>query len=135
MIINDRIKHLISELGLNNNSFSNAVGVKPTVIYNIVDGRKSAPSYTLLNKIALSFDNIDMNWLITGSGNMLKEPFEASPKPKRDENIPATFLRRYEEMTVENYKLKQLVYKLQGEKKITGFDIAAEPELKGIKKK
>jgi len=71
MTINNRIELIIKALGLNNNSFSIAIGVNPTVSHNIVKGR-NAPSFELMNKIALSFDNIDMNWLITGEGEMLR---------------------------------------------------------------
>jgi len=70
MTINNRIELIIKDFGLNKNSFSNRIGVNPTVIHNIIKGR-NAPGYDLMNKIALSFDNIDMNWLITGEGKML----------------------------------------------------------------
>jgi len=68
MTINNRIGLIIKELGLNPNSFSVAIGVNPTVIHNIIKGR-NAPSFDVLNKIALSFDNINMNWLITNKGS------------------------------------------------------------------
>lgn len=73
MAINSRIDLLISQLGLNKNSFSNAIGVNPTVIHNIVKGR-NAPSYDLLSKIILSFGNINPTWLLTGEGEMLRAP-------------------------------------------------------------
>lgn len=63
---------IISTLKMNNNSFSQSIGVNATVIHNIIKGR-NAPSYDILNKIALSFDNINMNWLISGKGQMIKE--------------------------------------------------------------
>jgi DNA-binding XRE family transcriptional regulator len=63
---------IMIELGLNNSSFSKALGVNPTVMYNIRKGR-NMPSYPILLKMALSFDNIDMNWVVTGNGNMLRE--------------------------------------------------------------
>ena len=81
MTINDRIGLIIKDLGLNNNSFSVIVGTNPTVIHNIVKGR-NAPGFELFSKIALSFDNINMNWLITGNGSMhVQEKPELSIKP------------------------------------------------------
>ncbi len=62
---------IISTYKMNKNSFSNSIVVNPTVIHNIIKGR-NAPGFDLINKIALSFDNIDMNWLITGKGEMLR---------------------------------------------------------------
>ena len=70
MTINNRIELIINELGLNKNSFSVAIGVNPTVIHNIIKGR-NAPGFDVLYRTALSFGNIDMNWVITGKGSML----------------------------------------------------------------
>ena len=69
MTINERIVLLISELRMNNNSFSNKISVSPTVIHNIIKGR-NAPSYEVIQKIALTFDNINIAWLILGNGEM-----------------------------------------------------------------
>jgi len=70
MTINERLELLISTLKQNNNSFSHSIGVNSTIIHNIVKGR-NAPSYDILNKIALSYDNINMNWLISERGEIL----------------------------------------------------------------
>jgi hypothetical protein len=69
LIINERIKILIEELNLNNRSFALKLGIDPTIIHNIVAGRKSHPSFTVLEKIILTFDNIEARWLLTGKGN------------------------------------------------------------------
>lgn len=71
MTINNRVELIINELKLNNNSFSKTIGVNPTVIHNICKGR-NAPGFELLNKIVLTFDNINAHWLLTGEGSMLK---------------------------------------------------------------
>lgn len=74
--INDRIELIIKELGFNKNSFSKKIGLdNNTTITNIVSGRRSKPSYDLLNKIILSFDSINSEWLLTGEGPMLKKDF------------------------------------------------------------
>lgn len=71
MTINNRIDLIIKQFGLNKNSFSTKIGVNPTVIHNIIKGR-NAPSFELLNKIVLTFDNINPEWLLTGEGPMLR---------------------------------------------------------------
>ena len=87
MTINNRIDLIIKELGFNNNSFSGIVGTNPTVIHNIIKGR-NAPGFELLSKIALSFGKINMNWLITGKGNMyVQEMLEQSPEPATDKPL------------------------------------------------
>jgi hypothetical protein len=82
MTINERLELLISTLKQNNNSFSNSIGVNSTIIHNIVKGR-NAPSYDILNKIALSYDDINMNWLISEKGEILteKSDFNAHGSP------------------------------------------------------
>lgn len=62
---------LQSELRLNNNSFCNTIGVNPTIVHNIIKGRNK-PGFDLLNKIILSFDNINAEWLMTGNGSVFK---------------------------------------------------------------
>lgn len=75
MTINERISLIISTLKMNPNSFSVAIGVNSTIIHNIIKGR-NAPSYDIFNKIALSFDNINMNWLISEKGEIFKNESE-----------------------------------------------------------
>lgn len=72
MAINDRISDLIYQLQMNPNSFADTIGVKGTVIYNIIKGRRSKPSYDLLQKILVTFDAINANWLLQGEGNVWK---------------------------------------------------------------
>lgn len=67
--VNERIRFLIAELDLTSRAFSLKIGVDPTVIHNIISGRLSMPSYLVLEKILLTFDNINAKWLITGKGN------------------------------------------------------------------
>lgn len=69
--INDRLELLIRELGLNDNSFSRSIGLgASTSINNITGGRKSKPSYQLLEKILTKYKTIDANWLMKGIGTM-----------------------------------------------------------------
>jgi transcriptional regulator with XRE-family HTH domain len=71
--INDRISDLITQLDLNPNSFADAIGVKGTVIYNILKGRKSKPSFEVLQKIILAYQTINANWLLNGDGEIWKK--------------------------------------------------------------
>lgn len=66
--VNDRIRFLIEEANLTSRSFSLKLGVDPSVVHNIISGRKNMPSYVVLEKIVLTFDNIDAKWLLTGKG-------------------------------------------------------------------
>lgn len=84
MAINDRISDLIHQLQMNPNSFADTIGVKGTVIYNIIKGRRSKPSYDLLQKIMVTFDAINANWLLQGEGNIWKYHEEEDIELKSD---------------------------------------------------
>lgn len=73
MVINDRISLLISRLDLNPNSFADHIGVRGTVIYNIIKGRRSKPSFEVLQKILIAYGMINANWLLKGEGDLWKE--------------------------------------------------------------
>jgi transcriptional regulator with XRE-family HTH domain len=93
MTINNRIELIINSLELNNNSFSMRIGINSTVIHNIVKGR-NAPSYNVLQKILLSFDNISADWLITERGEMIndnkrKEYTKSSSEPNINSSEPS----------------------------------------------
>lgn len=71
--INERIDLLIKQLKMNKNSFSNHIGLSnSTTISNIIGGRKSFPSFDILEKIILSIDGINIEWLMIGKGEMFK---------------------------------------------------------------
>lgn len=57
----------------NKRAFSQLVGVAPTVIENIVGTRQGKPGYELLEKITFAIENINMDWLLTGRGYMLRD--------------------------------------------------------------
>lgn len=92
MPINERLKQLVNELGLNNNSFAKAMGVNPVVTFNVLEGRKSKPSFELLEKIIFTFDNINLYWLLKGEGEMFLYPEPAGrenttpPQKPREKN-------------------------------------------------
>lgn len=127
MTINERIQQVIKHLGLNNNSFSKQIDVNPTVIHNIIKGR-NAPSYDILNRICLSFDNINPTWLLTGNGEMLvggkkyaelhhdTEPKILSEPPMaQNSDLVAYLERKLDEKTRECYDLQAKIEGLASE--------------------
>ncbi|MBK0403314.1 hypothetical protein I5M27_09975 [Adhaeribacter sp. BT258] len=69
-LVNDRIGELIEASGKNVGAFSSQIGVAPTVLYNIISGRRSKPSFELLEKIIDAVPNLNLSWLIQGKGEM-----------------------------------------------------------------
>ena len=83
MSINVRIQAIIDQqYSTNKKAFANAVGVGSTVIQNIVGTRQGKPSYDVIEKICANA-NISPDWLLTGSGPMLKTTSkDSSSKPE-----------------------------------------------------
>jgi phage repressor protein C with HTH and peptisase S24 domain len=82
---------------MNPNRFAKEVGYKrPDNIYNVYTGR-TKPSWEMLEAIATRFTDLNMNWLIRGSGTMrepqveadTKEGIAAEKQPAEDNNAKA----------------------------------------------
>jgi phage repressor protein C with HTH and peptisase S24 domain len=72
MTINERFNRLIKELYNGNKSaFANSVGLTPSVVENIVGKRQGNPSFDVITKVS-SITQINIEWLITGKGTMIK---------------------------------------------------------------
>lgn len=73
MSINERFEKIINDLySGNKRSFSLAIGVSPTVIENVVGTRRGNPSFEVLQKVVFANENINIDWLLTGNGSMLR---------------------------------------------------------------
>lgn len=84
--ISARIAGMIDLIDENPNSFAKILGYsRSQTIYDIING-KSAPSYDFFNRFANTefSDKINLQWLLTGKGEMLKEklsePVQAGKK-------------------------------------------------------
>ena len=77
-MVNERINRLITVLGMHPTSFSASIGVNVTVIFNIVKGRRSKPSFDLLCKILNTYDNLSAEWLLRGEGVMWNDDIVTS---------------------------------------------------------
>ena len=86
--INSRIYLIIEYYKLNPTSFSKKIGLSNNVtIGNIVGGRYNKPSFDVLEKILLTFESVNSEWLLTGNGEMLKsETNDSGAKKDVDKN-------------------------------------------------
>lgn len=118
MTINERLSLLIKALGLNNNSFAKKLDVNPAVTFNIIEGRRTKPSYDLLEKIVFTFDNINLYWLLKGEGDMfrqnltpLKPAANTETAPDRRDEFIELLKKQLEEANRINQDLMQLLKK------------------------
>lgn len=129
MGINDRISNLIEYLELNPNSFADSLGVKGTVIYNIVKGRRSKPSFDLLQKILLTYRAINASWLLNGEGNLLKETKATAKRNNNQVRIEGHLHELLSQLKAENEthlvaEIKELVETLLSENQMQKEKIA-----------
>jgi hypothetical protein len=103
LTINERILYLIdNQYGGNQKKFADSIGYAPQVVFNIVAGRKSSPSYDVLNAIISTNDTINTDWLLTGKGEMLKSDIKIS----KSNETEIEYLKKINEL--QEYKIKQL---------------------------
>lgn len=133
--INQRIKSIADELFNGNiSALSRAISAPQSTIRDIVGERQTEPSYETIRKIvAESTMNINAEWLLIGTGNMLHD----KQKNEVESILLAPLMDRIQNLSVQLYVAQEEISKLRKEKKYsepTNFDVAAEPELKLEKK-
>lgn len=101
MAINDRISELISDLQTNPNSFADNIGVKSPVIYNIIKGRRSKPSYEVLQKILIAYSAVNANWLLRGEGEIWGDNKESIALDEGYESIENRIVSLVENLRTE----------------------------------
>lgn len=84
----DRIAEIISYKGLTASKFADIIDIQRSRISHIMSGRNN-PSIEVVTHIVEKFPEINLNWLMTGKGEMLSgEPevidFSAPAEPKRE---------------------------------------------------
>ena len=73
MELSERIAKIVELSGMSIPQFSTFVGFKtPQTVRELLKGNTKTLSYQAKEKIADAFPNININWLATGEGEMLK---------------------------------------------------------------
>ena len=129
------INILLKELNITAAELAKSIGLsRPQAIYDIQQGKTKNISVRMCDKITSVYKQINSVWLRTGEGNIIKEAITTKTNVFSDsDNEMKLLLNRIEELAIENNKLKEENKLLKKEKKYqqtTGYDIAAEPELK-----
>lgn len=108
--INSRISLLIAKISNGNKrQFSLLIGVSATVIENIVGSRLGKPSFDVLEKIIYAIENINVDWLITGRGEIFNNKDTLSSIPSDADHLMT--LIREKDIRIED--LSRLIGKLE----------------------
>lgn len=72
--INERMQFVADEMFNSNISlFEKVCGLKPATLKHVVKGRLSKPSYEVIESICRTIVQLNIDWLIVGKGEMLKQ--------------------------------------------------------------
>lgn len=74
----DRIKEILDSQALNATQFAQKVNMNVSALSHILSGRNN-PGYDALQKIIVNFPQINVEWLMTGHGEMFKEMLPEDP--------------------------------------------------------
>lgn len=108
---NDRLKHLIEALNFKaSRKFDQEIGVPESQTTYITGPRQTIPRVDYLQKIKARFSNVNIDWLISGDGEM----FFAPPKKSMDDLLAELEALKQERDLIkrENEGLKNSVVNL-----------------------
>lgn len=86
-----RIAFVMEHFGLNASSFADKIGVQRSSISHILSGRNK-PSLDFILKISDLFSELNLYWLLNGTGSFLKEDSESIFEVQK-ENHPTPILK------------------------------------------
>ena len=95
-----------NQLSGNKKKFAERIGFAPQVVFNIVSGRKSKPSFDVLEAIISSFDEISPEWLLTGKGAMLRGQSAPEVAPPPSEPAFPGFIEEIKSLSVKVGRLE-----------------------------
>lgn len=91
------IDSILEHEGISASSFAKEIGIHPTQIYDLQSGKTKKISATVGNKIISVYPNYNLQWLLTGEGEMLKSESET------DRNKALTKEQYYEDDIPEQF--------------------------------
>ncbi len=77
------------ELGVNQKDLAAQIDYPRTNLSNFVNGNVKSPKIDLIVALANNFPQLNLNWLLTGEGEMWKEDYVKSGKKKEDIKVSA----------------------------------------------
>jgi transcriptional regulator with XRE-family HTH domain len=119
----ERIQAILSLKNLSSSQFADEIGVQRSSISHLFSGRNN-PSLEFIQKILTRFPDINMEWLLSGSGNMIKEGemesdirnpegtlFEVPLETGKKEVVKSVIAKRKPvEVSPEGKKLEKIVF-------------------------
>lgn len=70
MDIADRLNEIIKHEGLSVAGFARRIGIGDQTVRGVVVMRRNNPGYDFLQRVAQTFEWLNVDWLLTGRGSM-----------------------------------------------------------------
>ena len=70
MDVTKRVKKIIEYYNISAVDFANKVGIQKSSVSHLLSGRNK-PSFDFVNKLASAFEDVNIDWFITGKGKMI----------------------------------------------------------------
>ncbi len=102
--VGERFRLIVSHERLNLSSFAREIGFTPAGLNNIANNKNTA-SWDLLVRIAERFPHINMNWLVSGRGDMLN--------PKEGEITKAMLEQKLDSLNRQLFDMQKAVASLK----------------------
>ncbi|MGM9760439.1 MAG: helix-turn-helix domain-containing protein [Parabacteroides sp.] len=83
----ERIQQIMSREGFSPSRFAEEIGIQRSAMSHILSGRNN-PSLDVVMKILERFTHISSDWLLTGTGEMTKNPSDAGTTLANAQNTP-----------------------------------------------
>lgn len=96
----DRVKKFVLHLGISEREFASVVGVGQRSVNYYFKGEQK-PSLEFLSKVALAYPSVNIDWIITGEGEMIKSNNKVSIFTPED--LPKQVGRLYLAPIYESY--------------------------------
>lgn len=110
--INDRLAYLVETKADGVvMQFASMLSTNDQNIRNITVSKRNKPGFDLIASILQTFDDINPDWLILGEGSPIRDKCKGETIP------PEMFMKRYEELIIENKELRDQVAKQLVQKK------------------
>ena len=120
--INERIRELITHLGIKDNKFAEITGIPPTTLSNYFK-RGSEPNIATFIMIINSFEFLNPIWLLTGKEQMFK--VEKSELGSETKDV---LMKTIIQLSGENALLKERIKRLEDENE-NKYGLVAEKKL------
>lgn len=129
MDICERIKQLIEDQNMTIASFARKIGVGDQTVRGIVVQKRNKPGYDVILKIVQTFEWLNVEWLITGEGEMRKAEIKQQTYEKDTSNVNMGMFLEYlkekdgkiEKLIEENISLKVALKENKGGLNVTWF--------------